>query len=66
LCELTQLASSASAPGCSDPESTGLCYVQGSCLGDAGYGCPHALCTTPAFLGDYYPANFFEGGVSTS
>jgi hypothetical protein len=65
-CALNQLAGSADAPGCSDPESTGWCYVQGSCLGDAGPDCQHAICTTSAFHVGYYPTTFDSGAVTTS
>jgi len=65
-CELNQLARSAGAPGCSDPQSTGWCYVQGSCLGDAGPACQRDICTTAAFNGGYFPAALDSGTVSTS
>jgi hypothetical protein len=64
-CELNQLAPSAgTGAGCSDPQSTGWCYVQGSCLGDAG-ACQQDICTTPPFAGGYFPSNW-DSGVSLS
>jgi hypothetical protein len=64
-CEFNQLAPAAgTVPGCSDPQSTGWCYVQGSCLGDAG-ACQHDICTTPPFPGAYFPPNW-DSGVSLS
>ncbi|MGO9835768.1 MAG: hypothetical protein ACLP1X_16315 [Polyangiaceae bacterium] len=65
-CELNQLAPSAAAPGCSDPQSTGWCYAHGSCLGDAGPACQQDICTTAAFNGGYFPAAWDSGTVSIS
>jgi hypothetical protein len=65
-CELKQLARSAgTGPGCNDPQSTGWCYVQGSCLGDAG-SCQQDICTTATFNDGYFPANWDSGTVSIS
>lgn len=62
LCELTQLAPAprGTGAGCSDQQSTGWCYVQGSCLGDAG-ACQQDICTTTAFNNGFFPTNFDSG-----
>jgi hypothetical protein len=50
VCALNQHAASGpSGAGCADPQAVGFCYVEGSCLGDAGPGCAQDLCTTSAF-----------------
>jgi hypothetical protein len=46
VCVLQQLAPASADNACTDESSSGWCYVEGTCINDAGKACSSDLCLT--------------------